>query len=361
MLRNETEPDNGALLAVHRNVIATLGNRNWPSSTQSRRLHELQQERIYLVAQIEATRQTSMICTIADSLKSRKRRLDKEVNRPYLSTEDRRFIDPTLGKVLHDHDLAQRMQKIRKQRKITAAYRLAGITLTSTEDETLVLRLDIPVQGRYTACYHVFFDLVLLCEDDKNEGQENDLYLRLIQHTLPNAIPLTSILQYTLGGFARVGPYQNEELWDTRELESKLRNCANQLYQACFCFETKKHAYQWLESLTQATANDDQRTYFVENLQPTVTFHEISFHLKLLSSTCTLHIELTYRDPTSTLPTIVYAKNSSAVVNHNPFVETVSDDEEGALDELAESAMIAFRRSDIKKAVLDTARAMEDW
>ena len=431
----------GDLLAIHRRALQSLFESSSRSSnrktlnasgaadgTQQQRLLELQRQRIAAKNELEAYRYSvGLTTTVGEELRRRYRnsnskRTTMEDDHPYLhslddgcrsltSIKSSETTDDTneLQQALEEHDLATRMQILRQRRKIAAAYRLAGISMTPIADENvLALRFDIlsPVQGNYTACYHAFFDLVVATttttsdpsslgrnkqdktkkkrkadnndSDDDCDGSQ-DLYLRLVQHTLPPSIPLKTIVAETLGGIAIVGPLEAEDLWKTSELITKLRKCSNQLHQACYCYTARKESYAFLQTLTTAhrrsesdegRRSQDSVVIVVEDLEPTDTFSKIAFRLQLLSGMPSLRVELTYKDAMRSQPTGVTMRNasgsSSAFMdvsrNQASSVDVISDEEEAeGTEDLIDTATMAFRRLPMRQAVKEVTAAMLEW
>jgi hypothetical protein len=393
------------------------------TKTQQDRLLELQRQRIAAKVQLEEYRHATAIGsssssgTVGDELRRRYRNYIKaSADRPYLHALDighqtqtcetdvetnkhDHDHDPLVQQALEERDLAVRMQALRQRRKIAAAYRLAGISITPCADENvLALRFDIlTVQGKYTACYHAFFDLVvaststIVTDLDRNKKEKTikkktdnddssgsqDLYLRLVQHTLPPSIPLATIVEETLGGIAVVGPLENEDQWKTDELVKKLRKCSNQLHQACYCYTARKESYAFLQTLTAQSRNESgehnrsSHVIVVEALEPTDTFSKISFRLQLLSGMPSLRVELTYKDAMRSQPTGVMVRTSSASGsssfmdvsrNQATSVEVISDEEEAeGTDDLVDTATMAFRRLPMRQAVKEVTAAMLEW
>lgn len=402
--QDETEEPSSAqrLLAIHRRALQSLffGNRNLAGSNCSttlaasqkesvgqkeQRLLQLQRHRIALKADLEQCRQQNQSAgeTVGDELRRKRNNAHLLVHRPYLHSHDRQHHQISIVKAnsttttitttttsttaqaalvdqeLAERDLGQRMQLVRQRRKIAAAYRLAGISMVPCADENvLATRLDVTVEGRYVACYHAFFDLVV--NDDAG-----DLYLRLVQHTLPPSIPLAAIVEETLGGIARVGPLQNEAEWETDQLVEKLRKCSNQLHQACYCYALRKESFSFLQS----SATYKSRSYIVKQLQPTDTFKTIVFCLQLLSGMPSLQVELIYKDPMRPQPTGVSVRsttgpssaNMNVTRNQAVSVDVVSDEEDGGLEDLIDTATMAFRRLPMRKAIKEVTDAMLEW
>jgi len=369
---------------IHKEAIKELFKSEKTLDSKQQRLQHLKRKRICLAAELAEKRQS--FSTVGDELRKRKQNAAMMQSRPYLHSWDESSscftrnpekndiaqsesagVEPLVDQVLTNRDLALRMHAVRQRRKIAAAYRLAGISVMPCADtEVLALRFDVSVEGQYVACYHALFDLVLVTEPDETKAaEENDIYLRLVQHTLPSSVPLASILEETLGGVARIGPADNELHWKTDGLVERLRQCSNQLYHACYCYSIRKHAAQLLQSMAKDTAKEEDRSYYVDQLEPNDAYDKISFHLKLLSGISSLEIDLVYKDPMRASPTSVHVKNAAASGNINPrlpaaYAAEISDDEEQN-DDLSETAMIAFKRLPISKAIQDVTEAMAEW
>jgi hypothetical protein len=450
------------LMTIHRRALQSLfasssrsSSRKNPKASsatiatqqQESRLLELQRQRIAAKVELDAYRHSAGIgsyssstaalmtttTTVGDELRRRYRNSHSKrasaEDRPYLHSLDQHAEeDGCLQQALEEHDLADRMQIIRQRRKIAAAYRMAGISMTPCADENvLALRFDIlsPAEGNYTACYHAFFDLVVATtttttttvptiatslgknkydktknnqkKTDNNDGTDDDcgdgsqdLYLRLVQHTLPPSIPLKTIVQESLGGgIAMVGPLETEEQWKTGEILTKLRKCSNQLHQACYCYTARKESYAFLQTFTATTAPEQRRNLsderqlhrshdatvvVVEDLEPTDTYSKITFRLQLLSGMPSLRVELTYKDAMRSQPTGVTVRNSKASgsgssgftdVSRNQVVsiDVISDEEEEAegTEDLIDTATMAFRRLPMRQAVKEVTTAMLEW
>lgn len=326
--------NNDDLVSIHRQALAKISaSRRQHPESKAEQLRLLRRKRIQLACQVYE-RQQKGGRTVGEELRQRNR------TRKQTTTT-------TLHNVLEEQDLALRMKEIRHARKIAAAYRLAGITLWPCPDkDVLALRLDVAVEGIFVACYHCFFDLCC-CKDD------NKLYLRLVQHTLPPSVPLGSILEKTLGGVALVGSL-NESSWRTSKLMERLRTCANELYQACYCFCVRKQAVAFLQQAA------------VRALECTDTLGKISF--EMVVGVSSLQVTLAYKDPLRVQPTHVSVKNLVASTSsfRNPrtyaSVEISDDDDDSAVDDdLAENAIISFRRLPMRKAVEEVSEAMADW
>ena len=97
---------------------------------------------------------------------------------------------------------------------------------------------------------------------------------------------------------------------DTIVILQKLRHCAQRLYNACYCYSIRQDNVRILESLqTKDSAIRAGRRYVVNKIQASDSLDRVSFQVTLLSGTCSLSIELLYREPNRTLPNAVTAKN----------------------------------------------------
>lgn len=388
------EVDGAKLVSVHRQVLQNLlAPRSHPGSKQEI-LRKLRRRRMALLSQLEEKRRRmSSGRNVGDDLRKRKRDAAEEKERPYLKvwsglTRSSSKIDGNgissnklVSEALDQQELAQRMRKVRHIRKLAAAYRLAGVSILPCPDkEVLALRFDILVDGSFVACYHCFFDLVVKVrdseeqEDDMHSDDEDHLHLRLVQHTLPSSIPLKPILQNTMGGVASIGPYGDDSMWKAEELMKRLRRCANDIYQACYCYCVRKHCVAYLKSLVhnEATSPPDAvERCSLQSLECSETdFRRMSF--SMFAGVSSLHVSLAYKDPLRVQPTHVTVKDLSSTPKggsaHNRFAMEISDDEDddndhGAVqDDLVENATAAFRMQPIQIAIKSVSSSMlECW
>jgi Cenp-O kinetochore centromere component len=292
----------------------------------------------------------------------------------------------------------------------------------------LALRLDVGT----AACYHCFFDVVIdtttstttsVNDNGSSSSSSSDmLYLRLVQHTLPPAIPLAAILHRHLGGVTAIGRLTDQR-WKTTELLQKLRATANQLYHACHCWQVRKETYQYLERLAAKTKivasptlskkkrrsppsrNSSSsevpvvqrevepplvaspQTYSVDHLECVGcndTYKTIRFHLHHRLSGIAEAVEVTLQyatdlcRPRAHQPATVTIKIPTAATSAadvlprgrnrtatNNTAEVVSDaednDEEDIHDEFIENAILSFRRLPIREAMQQVTDAMAEW
>ncbi|GAX19353.1 hypothetical protein FisN_4Lu443 [Fistulifera solaris] len=214
------------LVEIHQGFLQKLARRQ--AQQQSSRLRELQQRRIALQVKIAETKQTHTSGRLVAQDES-----SYETDRPYLRMWHPEVVDS--DKADPSIPLAQRLQEVRQQRTLAAAYRLAGISLLPcVSKEVLALRFDISWQGRFVACYHCFLDAVSTASRRRSrQNPAQELYLRLVQHTLPRSIPLARIWQKHMGGMVSVGPLTEPDQWRVDWMEP-LRAFAQELYRACY-------------------------------------------------------------------------------------------------------------------------------
>jgi hypothetical protein len=363
------------LCSIHRRALQSL-HQAYSESSKSEKLVQLRRKRIRIASQLcEIRQKRESGRTVGDELRERKRRADAFESRPYLHVWKSRPSDANgaellVQEALEEQDLAVRMQQVRHFRKIAAAYRLAGISMSPCPDsENLALRFDIAVEGVFVACYHCFFELVV-CGTATNDNdtshdnvREDRLHLRLVQHTLPPSVPLGSILQKTMGGVACVGPLDNDRQWKSKEFMDRLRKCANEIYQACYCYSVRKQAVAFLKSLVDDGKEASRRPCMVQQLECTETLSKISF--QLLSGISSLHVTLAYKDPMRVQPN-VSAKNlaessTSLSRNHRAYAVEISDDDAVVNDDLVDNAIVSFRRLPVRKAIQEVSDAMAEW
>jgi hypothetical protein len=364
------------LCSIHRRALQSFHQAHSESS-KSEKLLQLRRKRIRIASQLcEIRQKRESGRTVGDELRERKRRADAFESRPYLNVWKSRQSDANgaellVQEALEEQDLAVRMQQVRHFRKIAAAYRLAGISMLPCPDsENLALRFDIAVEGVFVACYHCFFDLVVrgtaTNDNDTSHGNvpEDRLHLRLVQHTLPPSVPLGSILQKTMGGVACVGPLDNDRQWKSKEFMDRLRKCANEIYQACYCYSVRKQAVAFLKSMVDDGKEEDRRgPCMVQQLECTETLSKISF--RLLSGISSLYVALAYKDPMRAQPTNVSAKNlaesSTSLSRNRAYAVEISDDDAVVNDDLVDNAIVSFRRLPVRKAIQEVSDSMAEW
>ena len=215
--------------------------------------------------------------------------------------------------------VAWKLRQIRQRQCLAAAYRLAGISVFAVPDrDILALRLDV-----MSACYHCFFDVVLEQQqqptnesDDKDNNNKkggDTLYLRLVQHTLPAAIPLAAILQRHLGGVAEIGPLEAEEAsrstsssWPVQDLLQRLRACANQIYHACHCLAVRNETIEFLKSIAATSTAPTTATTTNHNnkspSQPSASLLKKRSRHQLQGTSTTNSLEATTNQETATTP-----------------------------------------------------------
>lgn len=353
-----------SLVDTHRNVLKLLkssgdlfgtGKHDDKSATKSagnppndfgsnngswKGLQDLRRQRIFLASEVARARSESQLSTIdlcirdPSSSMTILRGVANELDSSFAPDDDPPIIS-----------LATSLQQMRTKRKLVAGCRLGGITaaIPHADSEVLSVRFDICLEeegsSSYVACYHAFFDLImeatnslatdnikknnnnLSCSDDEDRSEStnrgpNDnsnnkhhsadppstLYLRLVQHTIPSAIPTLALCEKILGGsLFPLGNLHQKETWSKDKLKDGLRSWCRQIYQACWCWERRKQDWKCLEKVEkqqqrakqQAPAkrsykskkNEENRggshVLVVGNLATTASdsLHQISFHL----------------------------------------------------------------------------------
>jgi hypothetical protein len=337
-----------------------------------KRIHELQKRRIYLASEVARVRSKSELSTIGGRSLSNKTTRTSSFLEEAVSDLGSIFIgqDMTTSNESKEQErqrrpppnLALSMQNIRKKRKLTAAYRLGGITagVPHADPEVLSIRFDVCLDGEYVACHHAFFDLILARqqantgnEDDKKQNRKksaaattasknnatdsvdsdetgnnnmSSLYMRLVQHTIPSPIPLLDICEKTLGGsLFHLGDLNQQSDWQTEEFKRCIRTWCRQIYRACTSLERRKQAWSYLEDYQQqyvSAAHDEEggqeppRLLTVNSLASPVpdSLTQICFDMVLQrpdndnpskwSTTMILVVDLNYCDPMNEQPTL---------------------------------------------------------
>lgn len=260
------------------------------------RLNQLKRRRIALAAQLEETLTLSLCrgnnprTTLFSELRQKQQQQqqkqqqgEKEKTGPCSSSL------LLLQDAVHQQDLMIKLRQMRQEKFLAAAYRLSGISVFPVPDkDVLALRFDVGGGGgtgtASCACYHCFFDVAIdttasktttnadatIAASSDNSDNNIMLYLRLVQHTLPPAIPLAAILQRHLGGVAQVGTLSqllssetaaestttstsSSSSWNTADLLQKLRATANLIYHASHCLQVRKETLEYLQNLAATT------------------------------------------------------------------------------------------------------------
>jgi DNA-binding TFAR19-related protein (PDSD5 family) len=353
---------------------------------------------------------------------------------------------------IHSKDLWIKLRHIRQVKCLQAACRLSGISImvrpTEHGDENnhdrLMIRFDVGHRS-----YHCIFDLVAtstVVEDDPSDAvwtkHANDrtgpmdtnstsekqdptiFYLRLVQNTLPAAIPITTIIQRTtavgsngmirLGSLVSLSPIINTRddvtptssaIWsrvaEDELIMKQLRNMALQIYQACHCLQIRKEILDYLNEIaipvsTATTTNDINVPYSIHHLecQDKSTWRSIQFRINhRLSSLADIMIVLHYstdlcrpkaHQPTSVTIKISKENQSSFMVPlhlhrsrphrtattprsqyyfYDTVVSDVDDIDRDHYDhsEFIENAILSFRRLPIQQAIQKVTDAMAEY
>ena len=430
---------------------STAGSTAVPSSSNTNKrqklevLHRLRQKRIALAAQVEELR-TSVQHLQGDTLRSELINQSTlspaktKNNSPNLQTEKstatpREKTKSSSRKVL----LPLELRQMRQSQCLAAAYRLAGISVSglSTDPNILVIRLDV-----LSASYHCFFDVITLekesssnAVDSRNKNKMNEnvvtsaansngrqTCLRLVQHTLPSAIPLTAILQRQLGGLddmAELAPVASTA--DSPTLLDRLSGCANEFYHACYCWTVRNETVQYLEGLAAGSSPErpsmesplpvgasciTQLDYSLDHLRvytsSTATHQSNNNHFasrqqqqqsSLSSGNFTISFQLHHRlsGISVVAVTLQYPADLCRPRAHQPLQVTVrtggrrakgsasiqyhrrrhrqdrddehddddDDDDDEYYDEFVEGAVLSFRRCPIREALQEVVDAMQ--
>ena len=301
------------LTSIHEQVLKYLRSKDAPTDSTSNREQEKDQDpakpkhlvdlcrhRIFLASEIARKRSTKAIATV-----------------------DLNVINGTTNRTRHDATPAipapQELQQIRKKRKLTAAYRLGGITVAvpHMDPEMLSFRFDICWEGTYVASYHAFLDVVV-------SGDGNKLYLRMSQHTIPTPIPILELWQSSMGGNLFVPVGEVHSITASPQLQKQLQQWSHQCYQACWCWHSRKHTFHYLQSFNNVNYNTNNGTHSMTRVQLQISsvttpapnsFHQISFQLSYKGSPDKkFKVTMHYKDWIHALPKRVdVAMNDNAV------------------------------------------------
>ena len=165
--------------------------------------------------------------------------------------------------------LAEHMHTVRTQRRIAAAHRIAGISALPLggrmeEENVLGVRIDVCKDGSFVARYHVFFEMVLVPDEeqsiffrDSSDGNANEqqcfrTVLRLAQHTLPTpGVSTQPILRKHFGpeGMLPIGDEDGDDVSQNKEaILNKVRRCLGDLSDACHSFTMRRDACRYLDT-----------------------------------------------------------------------------------------------------------------
>jgi hypothetical protein len=239
---------------------------------------------------------------------------------------------PRLHDVIHSKDVWIKLRHIRQVKCLQAACRLSGISImvhpTEHGDENnhdrLMIRFDVGHRS-----YHCIFDLVAtstVVEDDPSDAvwtkhvsertgpmdtncstsEKHDptiFYLRLVQNTLPAAIPITTIIQRTttvgsngmirLGSLVSLSPIiitdddvtpTSSAIWsrvaEDELIMKQLRNMALQIYQACHCLQIRKEILDYLNEIAIPVSTATTTNNIHVNMDPTENVPYSIHHLE---------------------------------------------------------------------------------
>lgn len=366
---------------------------------------------------------------------------------------------------LSRRDLVRQLHTRRLRRKFLAAYRLAGLTMTPMilqagavhsspnelnanlvqdinksggsgvggddqidgsnyendhagihhQSQAVLIRLDISHQGRFLACYHAVFELIvsLIANNRMNDDEEEDdhygdetspdwdktmLEIRMRQHTLPAAIPYDAIIKEVVGGdehaismtnssdhsfhyngLSETGALPEKHVINGSDLQFVLQKCAMRLHSACSCYIARKEAFLFLESLVKdhrtKSTHSSIRQYptrvVVEQLEGSPNLDEISFKVNIGRST-SLFVHLEYNNLFRSLPGLVSVQYLSPTGKKMRPAATipaghVSDDDDSKQDEIdivngdiSQRCKSALMRLSISEAMDETVHAAQE-
>ena len=219
--------------------------------------------------------------------------------------------------------LAERMYSLRKRRRIVGSLRIAGISIIPCPDPSVLgIRLDIAVEGRYAAKHFFFLDIVgNASSDDGGDDTDCDLYLRLVQHTLPPGIPLKGIIQRHFGG--SMLPLRNQEL--TESDMAAVRSMAGDIHDACYANAVRKEGVAFLKKY----CDDREGNFAVHHLVFADTFRHVDFEVALKVHARFVHntefrrfvVKLEYEEEANPLPTSVHVTEDGDYRDSNILIQ----------------------------------------
>mmetsp|Transcript_25905 Transcript_25905/g.74903 ORF Transcript_25905/g.74903 Transcript_25905/m.74903 type:complete len:310 (+) Transcript_25905:920-1849(+) len=250
------------------------------------------------------------------------------------------------------------MHTVRTQRRIAAAHRLAGISalpLGSRMDEENVLgvRIDVCKDGSFVARYNVFFDIVMVPDEEQNNcfGDASDgnaskqcfrTVLRLAQHTLPTpGVSTQSILCKHFGpeGMLTIDEDGDIVSQNKEAIMSKMRRCIGDLSDACHSFTMRRDACRYLqmkEALNKRSTQFQRPSKQFWNVAHNDSFDRISFDFRYQDDGVTvgknehagLTIQLMYDNQLTSRPTSMRVK----------AVQSLSENNNASKDQVEESS-----------------------
>lgn len=296
-----------ALQKVYFSPPASSCDRDPEVSLLKQQLAALRKRRLDLSSEIQKLEFEQRLLPLSEELRTHTLR----TTRQHVDDSYRHFLEkpPAPSKEKDDEKgLARRMQSLRKRRRIVGSHRIAGVSIAPSQhydDNILTVRIDVCVEGRYTAKHFMFFDIITTCqtEDDEQEG-EPQYFLRLAQHTLQPSIPLTKVLRQHFGGELMLRLTTTALL--TEDVMIKLRNLVGTLQDVCYAHAVRRQGVECLEKQIHSNTQ-----HGISNLVVTRdTLRRIDFDATFANhrgETRTLTIKLIYDDELSPLPTTVSA------------------------------------------------------
>ena len=235
--------------------------------------------------------------------------------------------------------LAEHMHTIRTQRRIAAAHRLAGVsalTLGNRIDEENVLgvRIDVCKGGSFVARYHVFFDIVMILDDDKRADSDGNAIkqcfrtvFRLAQHTLPT--PGVSSWPILLKYFGPDGMLPIDEGGKASQKKEAIMNivrrCIGDISDACHSFITRRDACLYLQRKESLSKRGDQAfssSRHFRNVACNDSFDRISFDFDFRkdeekTERAGLTVQLMYDNQMTARPTSMRIKATPSSLEEN--------------------------------------------
>ncbi len=338
-----------------------------------KRLHELRKHRMALMAKIKVARRlhknskkSTLYCHLQKQLQT-KRHDDIESNVAKTGDSIEKNGHEQNVRLMYDLDYQRQVwhqiRDMRQMKCIQAAYRLTGISMTMVPNDTnsehhelTRIRFDIGTDNSYE-CYFDLVQCIAESDDDNNNNDNNNydddddqhsgtgsthaaqLFLRLVRHNLPSAIPITTIFQkamrdcsyqVTTGSSTAacddskmttlmipIGYSTSSILLGQQQHTNDTSNCpeqqsfmkqlqfiTQQIYHSCHAYHMRCDIYELLQRLVAKSGGADYNStlpYSIQQLQrtyvpqQTLIYKAIEFHiLHQLSSIDHVQVTLHY-------------------------------------------------------------------
>lgn len=281
------------------------GDRDPEVSLLKQQLATLRKRRLDLHSEIQQVEFEQRLLPLSEELRTHASR----TTRHHVDDSYRHFLEKPPPKEKDDEKgLARRMQSLRKRRRIVGSHRIAGVSIAPSQhydDNILTVRIDVCVEGRYTAKHFMFFDIIVRQTGDNDQEEESQYFLRLAQHTLQPSIPLTKVLREHFGGELMLRLTTTALL--TEDVTTKVRNLVGTLQDVCYAHAVRRQGVECLEKQIHTSKQE----HGISNLVVTRdTLRRIDFDATFANhrgESRTLTIKLIYDDEQSPLPTTVSA------------------------------------------------------